>query len=356
MQKKERNMGIELLRIICMMCMIVQHIIGHGWIIQSLHEGTWKYDLVIALRSWCTCGINCFALISGYVGVRARYKYSSIVLQWSKMWVYSVFFTLLASVVFPGTISSKAWIQAIFPTLHGLFWYFSAYMACYAIAPMIRIAMRRMTFKQASVSLGIMFVMFSLLSHSFGKDAFYVGSGKNTIWLIILYIYGAYFGWFKPHENVSKWILGCFVVITSASAVLTQPVAQRLGIAQLSGDLYWSSTLRMLALAVALLLFFSRVEVKRGKKLVAWLGGASFGVYVLHEQPQIRYYTISKHAYRLTELGNVEIVIGIILASAVMYLACALIDALREKIYRALRVRQRLEVLEERLLGDLWAD
>ena len=356
MQNKERNMGIELLRIICMMCMIIQHIIGHGWVVQLLHVGTWKYELVVALRSWCTFGINCFALISGYVGVNGRYKYSSLALQWSKMWLYSVVFTFLFSVILPGTISSQEWVRAFFPTLHGLFWYFSAYFACYMIAPMIRIAMRRMTFKQASVNMGTLFIVFSLLAHSFGKDAFHIGGGKNTIWLVILYAYGAYFGWFKPHEKVSQIILGVFVVISSAAAVLTQPVAQRLGIEWLSGDLYWSSTLRTLAMAVAMLLFFSRVRINHCRKLISWLGGASFGVYVLHEQPQIRYYTISKHAYRLTNLGNIEILFGIVLASAVLYMVFALVDALRERIYKALRIRQRLESLENRLLGDVWMD
>jgi len=78
-------------------------------------------------------------------------------------------------------------------------------------------------------------------------------------------------------------------------------------------------------------------------------------VYVLHEHPVIRFNTISKYAYLLTTLGNVEIVAGIVLAAAAMYLGCALVDALREKIYRALRVKQRLEALENRLLGDLEA-
>jgi len=356
MRTRERNLGIELLRIICMMGIIVQHIIGHGWVIQLLHEGTWKYELVVALRSWCTFGIDCFALISGYVGVRARYRYSSIVLQWSKVWLYSVFFTLLASLILPGTVSAKAWVQAFFPTLHGLFWYFSAYLACYTLAPMIRMAMRRMTFKQASVNMGIMFVMFTFLSHSFGKDAFYVGDGKSTIWLIILYVYGTYFGWFKPHEKVSKVILWAFAAAASAAAVLTQPVAQRLGIEWLSKDIFHSSDPRMLILAVAMLLLFSRLQITRCRKLISWLGGASFGVYILHEHPRIRYYTISKHAYRLTELGNIEILIGIVLTAAAIYLVCAAVDALREKMYRALKIRQRLEALENRLLGDLWAD
>lgn len=352
MQKKERNLGIELLRIICMMCMIIQHIIGHGWIIQTLHPGTWKYELVVMLNNICIFGISCFAMISGYVGVRSRYKYSSVVLQWSKMWIYSVFFTWLGSMIFPGTVSRAEWIQAFFPTLHSLFWYFSAYLVCFMLAPMIGQGIRAMSFKQASINTICLIVMLTVLTHAFGKDAFYTGGGKNALWLVALYAIGAYFGWFEPHKKTSLMKLGIFVIASTVLTALTQPVAQRLGITRLSGNLYWGSTVRAMSMAVSLLLFFSRLEVKRCKKLISWLGGASFGVYVLHEHPQIRFYTISKYSYLLTNFSNVGVVVGIVLAAAAMYLACAMIDGLREKIYKVLQVRQRLEKLESKLLAD----
>lgn len=352
MQKKERNLGIELLRIICMMSLVIQHVIVHGWMIQSLHPGTWKYELVVTLHSLCIFGISGFAMISGYVGVRSRYKYSSVVLQWSKMWIYSVFFTLLGSIVFPGSVSKADWIQAFFPTLHTLFWYFSAYLICFMIAPFICQGMRQMSFRRASINTLCMLVMLTLLTHAFGKDAFYTGGGKNALWLVALYTIGAYFGWFEPHKKVSMKVLGSFVIASALLTALTQPVAQRLGITRLSGNLYWGSTVRAMSMAVSLLLFFSRLELKRCKKLISWLGGASFGVYVLHEHPQIRFYTISKYSYLLTNFSNVGVVVGIVLAAAAIYLACAMIDGLREKIYKVLQVRQRLEKLESKLLAD----
>lgn len=355
MKARERNLGIELLRIICMMCMIIQHIIGHGWVIQSLHPDTWKYELVESLRILCIFGISCFALISGYVGVRARYKYSALVMQWSKMWLYSVFFTALGSVLVPGSVSKAAWIEALFPTLHTLFWYFSAYLACFLIAPFIRKGMRAMSFKQASVMVAMMVVAFTMLTHVFDQDAFYVGGGKNSMWLVAMYVIGAYFGWFRPHEKVPMTRLWGFAAAATLLLVSVRPVAMRLNLSMIDADVKGNS-LWSLMMAVAMLLLFSRLEIRRGRKLISWLGGASFSVYVLHEHPQIRRYTISKYSYLLTYLGNVQIVVGIVLAAAGVYVVCALVDALRQKLYDALRVKQRLEALENRLIGDLWAD
>ena len=191
---KKRNPGLELLRIICMLCVIIQHIIGHGWVIQSLHPGTWKYEYVAALRSLCIFGISGFALISGYVGVRARFKYSSVLLQWTKVWLYAVFFTALCSVLIPGSVKQEDWIAALFPTLNRMFWYFTAYLGSTMITPLIRKAMRQMTYRQGTVCAVMLIVVFSMLSNAFDGDAFYVDMGTGTLWLVVLYALGAYLG------------------------------------------------------------------------------------------------------------------------------------------------------------------
>lgn len=355
MKSQQRNLGIELLRIICMLCVIMQHIIGHGWVIQSLHPGTWKYDLVVALRSVCLCGISCFALVSGYVGVCARYRYSSIVLQWTKVWLYAIFFTGLICVLIPGSVSRSDWMTALFPALSRMYWYFTAYLACAVIAPIIRMAVRRMTLKQGTVCILTLIFLFSLLGNSFGRDVFYADRGQGTLWLVVLYAIGAYFGWFQPHTHISKAILWSFAMLATLVMAGLQPVAARMGIASLSMDPQ-NNSIQTLMLAISMLLLFSRMDIRYGKTLISWLGGASFSVYVIHDHPLVRRYTISSYSYLLTLLGNVQILIGIVLTSMAVYLICALIDSLRERLYVRLRVRQRLQALELKLIGDLWAD
>ena len=351
---KERNQGIELLRIICMMCMIIQHIIGHGWVIQLLRPDTWKYELVVMLRSLCLFGISGFALISGYVGVQSRFRYSSVVLQWTKVWLYSVFFTVLGSILEPGSVTRGGWFGALLPTLNTTYWYFTAYLGCVMFAPVINKAMKQMTRKQGTVIVVTLIYIFSMFSNALGTDAMYVDVGKGTLWLVILYTVGAYFGHFKPHERVPKAVLWVFAGISTMVMALLQPVAQRLGIAYLSGDPL-NNSIQTLLMALAMVLLFSRLEIRRGKRWISWLGGASFGVYVLHEHPYIRKYTITQ-SYRLTELGNAQLLAAIVLFAAAIYLGCAVVDALRQKIYDRLHLKQKLQAIEHKLIGDLWAD
>lgn len=355
MKTRERNLGIEMLRVLAMLGIVIQHILGHGWVVQSINSGTWKYDMVVALRSVCLFGISEFALISGYVGVKSRYRYSSIVLQWTKVWLYSVFFTALASILDPGAVGKGDWFGAMLPTLNKTFWYFTCYLGCFMFAPIINRGVKQLTGKQGAVMTVTMLYIFSMLSNALGGDAMYVNAGKGTLWLVIMYTVGAYFGHFQPHMRVSKAVLWVLAAVSMLIMAGLEPVAEKLRIDYLSKGPH-NNSIQTVFMAVSMLLLFSRLEIRRGKKLISWLGSASFGVYVLHEHPFIRKYTITPHAYKLADLGNVEIIFGIVLSAAGLYLACALVDGLREKLYRALRVRQSLDALEKNLIGDLWAE
>lgn len=353
--KKKRILGIELMRIICLILIMSNHIICHGWVIQSVHPGTWKYEILDIIRTITPCGMFGFTLISGYVGVRGRFRYSSLVLQWLRMWVFSVFFTVLAAVLVPGSVSRNDWMQAIFPTLHNLFWYYSAYLGCSMIAPMVRMSMRKIGFRAASAHMLIVVVMVAVLPCAFDTDAFLVGPWQGAMWLLLMYLTGAYFGWFRPHERIAMPVLWVFAIASAMLLAGSELVAKRLGIGWiLRGEMGYNT--RLMLAALSMLLLFTRLDVKHFRKLITWLGGASFGVYVLHEHPQIRKYTISKHAYQLSYLGNVEIVVGVVLSALALYIACALVDSLRQKIFDALRLRQRLDALETKLIGDPWAD
>ena len=237
MKTRERNLGIELLRVLAMLGIVIQHIIGHGWVVQLINPGTWKLDIVVALRSLCLFGISEFALISGYVGVKSRYRYSSIVLQWTKVWLYSVFFTALASILDPGAVTAGNWRGALLPTLNKTFWYFTCYLGCFMFAPIINRGMKQLTSKQGAVVVATMIYIFSMFSNALGGDAMYVDVGKGTLWLVIMYTVGAYFGYFQPHMRVPKATLWVMAIVSALIMAGLELVSRRLGF--LSLPLHW---------------------------------------------------------------------------------------------------------------------
>lgn len=75
---QERNYGIDFLRIISMFMIVILHILGNGGILASVQIGSSNYHLAWILEIASYCAVNCYALISGYVGIYSVHKYSNI--------------------------------------------------------------------------------------------------------------------------------------------------------------------------------------------------------------------------------------------------------------------------------------
>ena len=354
MKEQERNLGIDLLRIISMIAIITYHLLGHGWILPLIHQTSWKFTLLTALHSLCMTGVDCFVLISGYVGVKGRFKYASVAVQWAKTWFYSVLITLVVWAFAPGEINGETWIAAFMPTVSRQYWYFTAYIGCMMLAPLICMGIRNMNAKQAALSAALLLSVFSVLNTAGGKDPFYTNSGSNTLWLVVLYTIGAYLGWFMPHRRIPAAALAaaaCFSAVLLGGKLF---MGERTGLTILMGGVRNDSPLVVMT-AVLMTLLFSKIRIGWGKRAVSVLSAASFSVYLIHDHPLMRKFVVSRYAYHLSGLGTLTIVPGILAAAAGIYLVCTLLDMPRSMLFRCLSIRRRAAEIERRLTGG-WND
>ena len=73
--KRERNYGIDLLRIVSMLMVVVLHVLGQGGVLKTSTPLSIGYSVAWILEIAAYCAVNCYALISGYVGVNSKFKY-----------------------------------------------------------------------------------------------------------------------------------------------------------------------------------------------------------------------------------------------------------------------------------------
>ena len=69
MNKDSRNYGIDLLRIISMLGVVFLHVLGHGGIL-SLDLSPVNFSMVWFIEILAYPAVNCFVLISGYIGYK----------------------------------------------------------------------------------------------------------------------------------------------------------------------------------------------------------------------------------------------------------------------------------------------
>ena len=106
----------------------------------------------------------------------------------------------------------------------------------------------------------------------------------------------------------------------------------------------------ILLAAICLLLFFERIKFSSiVKKLVGIFSPIAFGVYLIHTHPLVfSYFMKNRFAEYAAFPWYIEILL--ILGTAVcINLACYAIDFIRLEIFKGLHIRQKIDLLEERI-------
>lgn len=97
-----RNVGIDALRIVAMYSIVVLHIMKHGGILDNAKDS--HFYAVWFIQSFVIAGVDCYALISGYVGYSdneniGKTDYGKAFALWLQVLFYSVGFSCLAILI-----------------------------------------------------------------------------------------------------------------------------------------------------------------------------------------------------------------------------------------------------------------
>lgn len=134
-----RNYGIDLLRIICMLSVVILHILAHGGVLQIASSpigfsAAWLWEIL------AYPAVNCFVMISGLVGYRGdRYypKLRNIISLFFTVLFYSVTLCIIFKLIYPQEVGILSIIKAVLPVTTEQYWFFTSYFAMFLISPML---------------------------------------------------------------------------------------------------------------------------------------------------------------------------------------------------------------------------
>lgn len=79
----KHHYGLDLLRIISMFMIVITHVLGKGGLRSSVEGQADAYFITTwAIQVFVYGAVNCYALISGYVGLYSHYRYSKLLSVW----------------------------------------------------------------------------------------------------------------------------------------------------------------------------------------------------------------------------------------------------------------------------------
>lgn len=132
----QRNYGIDALRMLAMFMVVLLHVIGPGGVIWA-ETFSVQYELAWFLEIGAFCAVNCYALISGFVGIDAKYKISNLFWLWLRVAFYSILITIGAWLIKPGLVTKEDIIKSFFPVMTRPYWYFTSYFALFFFVPIL---------------------------------------------------------------------------------------------------------------------------------------------------------------------------------------------------------------------------
>ena len=362
-QTYSRNYGIDALRIISMLMVVMLHVLKHGGIIRASESIT--YLIIWFLEVSAFCAVDCYALISGYVGVYSQYKISNLATLWCRVSFYSLTITAIFKILFPNEISNGSFFFSFFPIFSRQYWYFTSYALMFLFIPFINEGINRLSKRRLRVLLIAIITFTSFLKpfiDYFWGDIFVLNEGFSPWWLIILYMIGGYIRKYgvlqKLQSNRTVVFLGAylaFVIITWGSKILIPYSANLFGREIISDEcLFNYQSITILGSAVSLLLAFEHISFNASIiKVVSMISPFAFSVYLIHDHTLIRQRLIADNFTWIAQLPAyliVPVIFGVVIC---IYFACSLLDVARYWLFKIVRIKERSREIELKIIRKI---
>ncbi len=125
--RMQRNVGIDLIRIISMFMVVLLHVIGTSNLIDKTQVFSLNYSVLKFMTAMSSCAVDCFALVTGYIYFDMEFKYSRIINLWFEVLFYTISITLLFLFFLPDCVGFRQIVRIFFPVIGSWYWYFNAF-------------------------------------------------------------------------------------------------------------------------------------------------------------------------------------------------------------------------------------
>ena len=325
--KTTRSSNLELLRILCMLLIIGDHLTGQSGIADYTTLPSSFAFCLIGCGSRIACSV--FVLIGGWFLCEQPYKTRRPLSLWLSLWLYTVPVTLLCKLA-GLDVSWGALRWAAFPASTRQLWFISDYLLLLLCVPLLNRLLCGLSRPAHRGLLAVLAVPLIVYPTLFGEN----GAVSDTAWMFLYeYLLIAYLRrW--PDNRLAHLLqhraaalgLGLPLLNTILRAVLeTRGLTDGKAFQYMA---YYRTALGALPnLLAALALFYLFKGLDLG--CVRWvnaLAGTTLGVYILHQVPAFRGFLWNGLLQAEAHHGSVGYTLLAILA---VFLGCAAVDALR---------------------------
>ncbi len=308
LENKEKTYfhNLDLLRIVSMFMIVLTHILGKGGLRDAVDGREDAYFFIVwIMQIFAYVAVNCYGLISGYIGLGSESKLSKIALLWLQVLFYTLVITVCFN-LFGYQLDGNDWLGAFFPVVTSQYWYVTAYFGLLVFKPLLDKGLRFISDKQLGQLVVGIFLVFSLVPALFNNKVleYSLSKGFGMTWLIILYILGAYL----RRLDLEKIKTGFLLALYLFSSLITF-----LGMNGIGEIWFWYPSPSLVLASLAIFILFAKWKISgqgRLGALIAFLAPASFGVYLIHLHPLIEKHLLVDQFISLLHLEEWPLSLG----------------------------------------------
>ena len=354
----ERNYGIDLLRIVSMFLIVNLHVLGQGGAMVRIRSHPSTYNVCWFLETCAYCAVDCYGLISGYVGAQSRFRVSRFLELWLQVFFYSAGIFLLYALFMPEVITVETIRTALLPVSFKAYWYFTAYAGVFFFTPYLNRMLDALSERELRGLFAVIFLVCSVATavpKIFSSDTLSLVGGYTFVWILMLYLMGGCLRRIsikRRNRLVYPVIYFACVILSWGYKILMENYTRAKYGELRYGRLFTSYTAPTILLcAVCLLILFQSFELK-GKivrKLISVVAPLSFSVYLIHTHPLI-FDNLIKNAFASFRNLPAGVVLFPVLLSALgIFILCCLIDWCRSRLWKLLHIRQLTDYIGDHL-------
>ncbi len=349
MKNSSRNLGIDTLRIVSMLCVVVLHVLGHGGVLKSF-DSPIAFSVLWFLEIAAFPAVNCFVLISGYVGYKGDKIFPKIKNLLSLLFTvvfYSVLITVLFKFFRSERIGMLELLKSFFPTITSRYWFFTSYFGMFLVSPFLHTFVYRSSLKQDIIFLAVLFFLGTV---SMFEDAFSLAGGYSVIWFVAMYLTGAIIKKYNLNKLFSKktWLIltVCAFTVTWLWKIVLHFVSVPL-LSGYNGALVNYVSPTMVIMAIGLFGIFSNMDRISCGKLISFFSGSAFSVYLIHDNIYVRKYIISRIYSVIGGFDLVFLILSVLGIASVIFIGCILIDKIRIYLFKLIKTDKLAQCAED---------
>ena len=341
---KNRSYGIDILKILAMLFICGHHVLTHGGRLDAAAPGSLGYGLVWLMYGVTSCGVNVFAMTSGYLGGHRQFKLSAAVMHWLQVAFYTVSITMAALVFWPDAVDKQALLNAVCPVSYQQYWYVTAYFCMLFFTPVLNQAIISMSKKNLAVCVAGILLLLSVQQTGLQFDIYGANHGYSALWLMVMYLLGGL--WRRVQTDAPKdvsiagalaacvcfigmWLFKCLVEHAGMQDAVKSTLMMR----------YTSPFMVLAAAGLMIACTGLREPGALAARVAAVLAQSTFGIYLLHDHPMIREHVMAGRFAWIAQQGPAGIVLLTSLGAACVFACCAVVDKGREALFHILRVK-----------------